>query len=88
MEYATKRYRSNLINWGILPLTWEGEFTWEEGAVLRLPGVRKAIAEGKEEITGFIGDREIKMSVGQLSDKEREIILAGCLMNWYRENGK
>ena len=84
VEYATKRYRSNLINWGILPLTWEGDFTWEPGQTLRLPGVRKAIAEGREEITGFIGEKEIKMSVGQLSDKEREILLAGCLINWYR----
>ena len=86
VEYATKRYRSNLINWGILPLTWDGKFTWEEGAVLRLPGVRSAIAAGAEELTGYIGDTELRLGLGKLSDKEREILLAGCLINWYRQN--
>ncbi len=85
VEYATKRYRSNLINWGILPLTWDGEFTWEPGQTLRLPGIRKAIESGAEEVTGFIGDTELKLSLGSLSDKEREILLAGCLINWYRQ---
>ena len=85
VEYATKRYRSNLINWGILPFTWDGEFAWEDGAVLRVPGIRAAIAAGAEEVTGYIGDTALALGLGRLSDKEREILLAGCLINWYRE---
>ena len=84
VEYATKRYRSNLINWGILPFTWDGDFVWEEGAVLRVPGIRTAIASGAETVTGYIGDTALTLGLGKLSDKEREILLAGCLINWYR----
>ncbi len=87
VEYATKRYRSNLINWGILPFTWDGDFTWEDGAVLRVPGIRKALESGAEEVTGYIGDTELRLSLGKLSEKERQILLAGCLINWYREYG-
>ena len=85
VEYATKRYRSNLINWGILPFTWEGEFTWEAGAVLRVPGIRRAIAAGEKTVTGTIGGKTLTLGLGELSDREREILLAGCLINWYRE---
>ena len=88
VEYATKRYRSNLINWGILPFTWDGEFTWEDGAVLRVPGIRQAIASGAETVTGYMGDTEITLGLGKLSDKEREILLAGCLINWYKEKAE
>ena len=88
VEYATKRYRSNLINWGILPFTWDGEFTWEDGAVLRVPGIRQAIAAGAETVKGYIGETELTLGLGRLSDKEREILLAGCLINWYREKAE
>ena len=84
VEYATKRYRSNLINWGILPLTWSGAFTWEPGEKMTLPGVRSAIQAGATELKALIGEREITVSVGELSGKEREILLAGCLINWYK----
>ncbi len=86
VEYATKRYRSNLINWGILPFTWDGEFTWEPGDVLRVPGIRKALSSGAETVTGYIGDKELQLGLGHLSDKEREILLSGCLMNWYNDH--
>ena len=88
VEYATKRYRSNLINWGILPFTWDGEFSWSDGAVLRVPGIRRAIAAGAETVTGYIGDAELTLGLGRLSDKEREILLAGCLINWYKEKAE
>ncbi len=88
VEYATKRYRSNLINWGIVPFTWDGAFTWEPGAVLRVPGIRAAIESGAEEMTGYIGGEAIRLRVGSLSEKERQILLAGCLMNWYKEYGE
>jgi aconitate hydratase len=86
VEYATKRYRSNLINWGIVPFTWDGEFTWTDGAVLRVPGIRSALASGAEAVTGYLDGTELTLHMGQLSDKEREILLAGCLMNWYNEH--
>ena len=83
-EYATKRYRSNLINWGIVPFTYQGEFKWSDGAVLKVPGIRAAISAGAEEFDGFIDGERIKLHVGALTDEEREILLSGCLMNWYR----
>ena len=83
-EYATRRYRANLINWGIVPFTYDGEFTWEAGAELRVPGIRKALASGAEQVEAFIGDTPVTLGLGELSGKEREILLAGCLINWYR----
>ncbi len=88
VEYATKRYRSNLINWGILPFTWDGEFTWSEGDVLRVPGIRQAVESGAETVTGYIGDAELTLGLGNLSEKERQILLAGCLINWYKTYGR
>jgi aconitate hydratase len=85
VEYATKRYRSNLINWGIVPFTYGGEFVWEPGAVLRVPGLRAAIGSGADEISGYVGEEKLLLKFGPLSREEREILLAGCLMNWYRE---
>jgi hypothetical protein len=84
VEYATKRYRSNLINWGIVPFTFGGEFSWEPGTVLSVPGLRAAIKSGAEEIPGYIGNTKLLLKFGPLSREEREILLAGCLMNWYR----
>ncbi len=87
-EYATKRYRSNLINWGILPFLWDGAFTWREGAVLRVPGIRRALLSGAETVRGTIDGAEVTLGLGALSQKEREILLAGCLMNWYRDRSE
>ena len=92
-EYATKRYRSNLINWGMLPLLIpEGELPFENGDYLYLPGIRKAIEEKSDSIRairvanedGAIEPAEFEMKLGELTDAEREIILAGCLINYYR----
>ena len=89
-EYATKRYRSNCINWGILPFTLaEGdEFPYEEGDFVFVPGIRAAIESGLEEIPakavrrdGSVSD--LKLYVKGLTDDEKEIILRGCLMNYY-----
>ncbi len=88
VEYATKRYRSNLINWGILPFTYGGEFTWSDGDELFVPGIRTAVESGAETVTGYIGGAEISLGLGHLSDKERQILLAGCLINWYKTYGK
>jgi aconitate hydratase len=92
-EYATKRYRSNVINWGMLPLTWDGlsEGRLQPEDALYLPGVRKAIASGSTVLDGVLhcAGRElpIQVSTGPLSQEERAVLLAGCLINHYR-NGK
>ena len=94
-EFATKRYRSNCINWGILPFTLaEGaEFPYSEGDYVFVGGIRKAIIEGKEEfaakvITASGEVKDITLYVKGLTDDEREIILDGCLMNYYRNHSK
>ena len=86
-EYATKRYRSNLINWGMLPFLFpEGELPFANGDYLFFPGIRKAVMEKDEKITGYTvkenGVREFTVTLGDLTDDEREIILKGCLINF------
>ena len=87
-EYATKRYRSNLINWGMLPLLMEAaDMPFKKGDYLFLPGIRKAVEEKAEEIKVYVaGDScsEFTVKIGDLTDDEREIILKGCLINYYR----
>lgn len=87
-EYATKRYRSNLINWGMLPfIIPEGELPFTNGDYLFLPDIRKAVKEKADEITAYkVGDEltPFIMTLGELTDEEREIILKGCLINYNR----
>ena len=87
-EYATKRYRSNLINWGMLPLLIDaGELPFTKGDYLFLPGIRKAVEEKAAVIEGYVvgdGMKKITMSLGDLTDDERQIILDGCLINYYK----
>lgn len=89
-EYATKRYRSNLINWGMLPfLTDENHeaLSFENGDYIFVPDVRKAVEEKTDEIKAYIVKDELKeviFKLGDLTDNEREIILKGCLINYYR----
>ncbi len=88
-EYATKRYRSNLINWGMLPFLIEkGELPFSNKQYLFIPGIRKAVAEKQDEIKAYaVGENELKaftVRLGDLTDTEREIILKGCLINYYR----
>ena len=94
-EFATKRYRSNCINWGIMPFTLpEGaEFPYNDGDYVYVEGIRAAIAAGKEEFAAKVitasGDvKDITLYVKGLTDDEREIILDGCLMNYYRNHSK
>ncbi len=89
-EYATKRYRSNLINWGMLPfLIKEGELPFANGDYLFFPGIRKAVAEKADVITGYTvkenGLQKFEVTLGELTDDEREIILKGCLINYNRK---
>ena len=87
-EYATKRYRSNLINWGMLPfLIPEGELPFTNGDYLFVPDIRKAVEEKWDTITAYVVGDELKsfeMKLGDLTDDERTIILKGCLINYYR----
>ena len=89
-EYATKRYRSNVINWGMLPfLIKEGELPFANGDYLFFPEIRKAVEEKDDVIRGFVvGEnrlREFEVALGELTDDEREIILKGCLINYNRK---
>ncbi len=88
-EYATKRYRSNLINWGMLPfLIQEGELPFQNLDYLFLPGIKKAVEEKAESITAYrVGEKELtgfELRLGELTDEERQIILKGCLINYNR----
>ena len=85
-EYATKRYRSNLINWGMLPfIIDEGELPFHNLDYIFLPGIKKEIEDAKTEFEAYVvKDGELKpftLKMGELTDDEREIILKGCLIN-------
>ncbi len=87
-EYATKRYRSNLINWGMLPFTVkEGELPFSNGDWIFVPDIRRAVRDRAAEIRAWAlgegGIREFSLSLGDLTEDEREIILDGCLINYY-----
>ena len=89
-EYATKRYRSNLINWGMLPfLIKEGELPFANGDYLFFPQICKAVEEKDDVIRGYVvgaeGLKEFEVALGELTDDEREIILKGCLINYNRK---
>ena len=92
-EYATKRYRSNLINWGMLPFLYkEGDknLPFANDDYVFIPGVKKMIAEKLPSITAYTVKKDgtvnsFELSVGDLTDDERKIILAGCLINFYRD---
>ena len=86
-EYATKRYRSNLINWGMLPFTIDkGELPFKNKDYIFVPDVRKAVEDKLTKIPAYVvneGMKEITLTLGELTDDEREIILKGCLINYY-----
>ena len=89
-EYATKRYRSNCINWGIVPFTIAPEtaFDYEPGDFVFVPGIRKAILSGAEEIDAKVitkaGVKPLHLYFQNLTADEREILADGCLMNYYK----
>ncbi len=89
-EFATKRYRSNCINWGILPFTIDKstKFNYSDGDYVFVPGIRDAIKNGKEEIPAKVitenGVNDITLYVKGLTEEEKTIILEGCLMNYYK----
>ena len=89
-EYATKRYRSNLINWGMLPfLIDEGELPFKNLDYIFLPGIKQAIEDSKTEFDAYVvKDGQLKpftLKMAELTPDEREIILKGCLINYNRK---
>ena len=89
-EYATKRYRSNLINWGMLPFLIDGEdLPFANGDYILIPGVKEGIINKATEFKAYVmkdGDaKPFTLKMGELTDDEREIILKGCLINYNRQ---
>ena len=90
-SYATKRYRSNCINWGMVPFLTEDNEEFELGDYVFIPGVREAVLEAKDNFPAYVVKadgtvKEIKLSLGGLTKDERQIIADGCLINYYRNN--
>ncbi len=90
-EYATKRYRSNLINWGMLPFTFdcdENELPFDNDSFIFVPGIKNAVSEGKEVLSAYVvakdGLKEITLNLPALTKDEKTIILSGCLINYYK----
>ena len=90
-EYATKRYRSNLINWGMLPFVTDcddGRLPFKNLDHIFIPDIRAAVSEKRESIKAYtVGDglKEFELKLGDLTDNERQIILDGCLINYYNK---
>ena len=90
-EYATKRYRSNCINWGMLPFLVEDPGVFELGDCIYLPGVRKALLEAADTMPAVAvkpdgSVKEFTVKLGALTDAERQILADGCLINYYKNN--
>ena len=90
-EYATKRYRSNLINWGMLPFTFdcdENALPFDNGDYIFVPAIKEAIKNGAESVDAYVGKdmKKITLNLPTLTNDERTIILCGCLINYYRDN--
>ncbi|MGN0771187.1 MAG: hydratase [Christensenellales bacterium] len=85
-EYATKRYRSNLINWGMLPFVSDDKF--EQGDIVIVKDVRETLMSGKRDFVAKVvrGDKsfDVALKLDALTDAEREIIKQGCLINYYK----
>jgi aconitate hydratase len=87
-EYATKRYRSNLINWGMLPFILDGELPFENGDYLFVKDIKKAIEDKVPVVKAYVVNKDMKefeLTLGELTDDEREIILKGCLINYNKK---
>ena len=89
LEYATKRYRSNVINWGMVPFTVEdiASLNIQPGDQLAIPGIRAALMGSDDAIAATLiqpaGSRKIMLQMKNLSREERDVILSGCLINYY-----
>ncbi|MDR1419437.1 MAG: hydratase [Treponema sp.] len=90
LEYATKRYRSNLINWGILPFIVDDENAFHPGDYVFFPGIRESLLGGEKTVKGFVHGEgkplEIAAHLGELTPDERNILADGCLINYYAKD--
>ena len=87
-EYATKRYRSNLINWGMLPFLIDGDLPFDNGDYVLIKDIKQAIINKDSVVKAYVVGNTLKefdLKLGELTDDERQIILKGCLINYYRE---
>ncbi|MGB4587604.1 MAG: hydratase [Clostridiaceae bacterium] len=88
-EYATKRYRSNLMNWGMIPFIFRGETPFKNGDYLFIPNIRNAVLEGSSSVKAYVVSnpaQEFELQIGEMTEDERKIISAGCLINFNRNN--
>ena len=86
-SYATKRYRSNVMNWGMIPFIYEDEnIPFHKGDFLYIKGIKSVIEKGESSVKAVIvnenGTKEIEMSLGAMTDEEKDIIVSGCLINY------
>ena len=89
-EYATKRYRSNVINWGMIPFIFPAEeLPFANLDYIFVPGIRKAIEDKAQKVKAYVvGEKDLvpfELEIRPLTDAERKIILDGCLINYYRK---
>lgn len=90
-EYATKRYRSNVINWGMLPFQMEGDPTFSVGDYIYIPHVRQALDGDMKDIKAYIVGpqlQEISLYIAPMTEDEKKIVKAGCLINFNRNRNK
>ena len=85
--YATKRYRSNVMNWGMIPFIYEDEnIPFHKGDFIYIKGIKSAIEKGESSVKAVIvnenGTKEIELSLGAMTEEEKEIIVSGCLINY------
>ena len=87
-EYATKRYRSNLMNWGMLPFLFtEEQLPFTKGDYLYIPNIQESVKEGRSELTAYVikdGLVPFTLRLGEMTQDERTILLQGCLINYYK----
>ncbi len=86
-EYATKRYRSNLINWGMLPFVLDGDLPFDNGDYIFVKDIKTVIANKESSVKAYVVKEELvpfDLSLGELTEDERTIILEGCLINYYK----
>ena len=90
-EYATKRYRSNVMNWGMIPFQMKEEPEFEVGDYIYVPGIRKVLEGDLQNIKAYVlGDtvKELNLYIADMTAEEREIVKAGCLINYNRNRNK